>query len=154
MDKTPISTKYSWKKLTPDDDKHYLFGYYDRNPWDHTLTRHLALQVDQCERLPERGETATLGYVTADQQKFHPLTTTRAWCHQQGRMSLFLPHRRGCFIYNDYEEETEKIIAKIFDLEKGVVGKYDLPVYAISVDTVHDGKRGICLLDFDDSVRF
>ena len=129
-----ISPTYQWKKLTPDDGKHYFFGYYDRIPWNRDQTKHLALRVDQDDRIPERGETAELGYVTPDKQEFVSLTTTRAWCHQQGCMNLWLKHRPDCFVYNDYEEETDRIVARIFEVGKGIVGKYERPIYTISPD--------------------
>ena len=75
---TPISSTYAWKKLSPDDGFHYFFGYYDRNPWNNEMTRHLALKVGQCSRLPERGETAEIGLFDR-QGNWYPQVTTRAW---------------------------------------------------------------------------
>lgn len=51
----PIHEKLEWLCLTPDPG-HYLFGYYDRCPWNADNTKHLALKVGQCEKLPERGK--------------------------------------------------------------------------------------------------
>ena len=102
MSTSEISPDFQWKKLTPDDGMHYFFGYYDRNPWNKSQTKHLALRVDQDDRIPERGETAELGYVTPEKQEFVSLTTTLAWCHQQGCMNLWHPDNPDCFIYNDY----------------------------------------------------
>ncbi len=127
-----ISSKFKWKKLSPDDG-HYFFGYYDRNPWDSGIANHLVMKVPQIERLPERGETAEIGLLSLDGQ-YSKLTETRCWCHQQGCMELFLKHRPDCFIYNDYDDEQDRVIARIFQLGKGVVGQYDRPVYAISPD--------------------
>ncbi|MBO5688836.1 MAG: hypothetical protein J6S73_02815 [Lentisphaeria bacterium] len=135
----PISTCYNWKKLTPDDG-HYFFGYYDRNPWNPEKTLHLAMKVPQITRLPERGETAEIGLVDKS-GNYTPVTTTRTWCHQQGCMELFLPHRPGCFCYNDYDESSGKIIARIYEIGKGVVGSYPLPIYAMSPD----GNRAVSL---------
>ncbi len=134
-----IHEQYNWKRLTPMDG-HYFFGYYDRNPWNHDQTLHLALKIGQCDRLPRPGETAEIGVVTMD-AKYTPLTTTRAWCHQQGSMTLWLKHRPDCFIYNDYDEKAKKLVARIFQLDKGIVGEYDLPIYAMSPD----GKWGVSL---------
>lgn len=131
-----ISGKYRWRKITPDDG-HYFFGYYDRNPWDHTQTRHLTLKIPQCDRIPERGEEAEIGFVDIVSGRYEPQTVTRAWCHQQGSMELWLPHRPNCFIYNDYDETKDRIVAKIFEVGRGVVGAYDLPVYCISPDGRH-----------------
>ncbi len=129
----PPSTAGLWRKITPNDG-HYFFGYYDRNPWDHTGTRHLTLKVPQCDRLPKRGETAEIGFVDMTSGKYEPQTTTRCWNHQQGSMELWLPHRPNCFIYNDYDEENDRIVARIFEVGRGVVGHYELPVYSISPD--------------------
>ncbi len=134
-----ISSIHHWEKLTPEDG-HYFFGYYDRNPWNNSITRHLVLKVDQIQRIPERGESAEIGFLdTAG--NYTPQTTTRAWCHQQGSMELFLRHRPECFIYNDFDPEKQKMTARIFEPGKGVAGEYDLPVYAMSPD----GKWAACL---------
>lgn len=127
-----IDPNHNWKKLTPDDG-HYFFGYYDRNPWNRDVTRHLVMKIPQITRLPERGERAEIGLLDLN-GNYEPLTTTRAWCHQQGCMELFLRHRPDCFIYNDYEESENRLVARIFQLGKGVVGRYELPVYAMSPD--------------------
>ena len=55
-----IDRKHSWRKLSPDDG-HFFFGYYDRNPWDGEIRRHLVLKIPQIDRLPERGERAEIG---------------------------------------------------------------------------------------------
>ncbi len=128
-----VNSTNEWRKITPDDG-HYFFGYYDRNPWDHTITRHLTLKVGQCDRVPVRGETAEIGFVDIKSGKYEAQTTTRCWCHQQGSMELWLPHRPGCFIYNDYDEANDRIVARIFEVGKGIVGNYDIPVYAMSPD--------------------
>ena len=41
-----IDRKHSWRKLSPDDG-HFFFGYYDRNPWDGEIRRHLVLKIPQ-----------------------------------------------------------------------------------------------------------
>ena len=127
-----IDRKHAWRKLSPDDG-HYFFGYYDRNPWDQEIRRHLVLKIPQIDRLPERGEKAEIGILDLE-GKYEPLTETRAWCHQQGSMELFLKHRPDCFIYNDYDEKKKQMIARIFQIGKGIIGNYPLPVYAMSPD--------------------
>lgn len=134
-----ISDKFNWQKLTPDDGYDYFFGYYDRNPWDNTIARHLVLKVPHIERLPESLETAEIGYVTPDGE-YTPLVETRCWCHQQGCMSLFLPFLENSFIYNDYDDE-KGIVSRIFEIGKGIVRMFDRPVYAITPD----GKKAVSL---------
>ena len=134
-----ISSIYNWRRLTPDDG-HYFFGYYDRNPWNHDQTLHLMMKVDQCERLPLPGETAEIGVVTPH-GNYRKLTETRAWCHQQGSMELFHPLQKDSILYNDYDPETQTLQARIFHLEKGETGRYDLPIYALAPN----GKFAVCL---------
>ncbi len=138
-DMNSISSTYKWRKLSPNDG-HYFFGYYDRNPWNNDISLHLAMKIPQIQRLPERGETAEIGVLDLD-GNYERLTTTRCWCHQQGCMELFLRHRPDCFVYNDYDEKHDRIIARIFQLGKGIVGEYERPIYAISPD----GRWGVSL---------
>jgi len=122
----------NWKKISPDDG-HYFFGYYDRNPWNTDMTRHLVMKIPQIKHLPRPGERAEIG--TLDRNgTYEPLTTTRAWSHQQGCMELFLKHRPDCFLYNDFDETEKRLTARIFQFGKGIVGKYEYPVYAMSPD--------------------
>ena len=131
-----------WKLFSPDDDAHYFFGYYDRCPWESSGRRHLALKVAQGNRLPALGERAAIGLLDRENPGvFEELTSTNAWCHQQGCMELFLPRRPGCFIYNEFDEEQKKLVARIFEIGKGIVGAYGLPIYAISPD----GRWGVSL---------
>ncbi len=125
--------KYKWEKISPSDG-HYCFGYYDRNPWNHDQSLHLALKVPQNERLPLPGEKAEIGVIEMASHKFESLTTTHAWCHQQGAMTLWLKHKPDCFIYNDWDEKEAKLAAKVFSLKNGIADSYSMPVYAISPD--------------------
>ena len=128
-----ISETFNWKRITPDNG-HYFFGYYDRNPWNPSQTLHLAMKIPQMNRLPQPGELAEIGTVTVD-GGYVPLTTTRAWCHQQGCMELFLKHTKNdTFIYNDFDLKDKKLVANIFEIGKGVIGRYERPIYAMSPD--------------------
>lgn len=133
-----IHANYEWRKISPDGVSCF-FGYYDRNPWNQAQSLHLAMRIPQEERLPFPGETAEIGVIGED--GYEPLVTTRAWCHQQGCMELFLPRRPDCFIYNDYDLDDRKLVARIFRLGSGVVGRYELPIYAITPD----GRYGVSL---------
>ena len=56
-----IHPQYAWRKISPDDGGIYLFGYYDRNPWNHDMSLHLAMRIPQETRLPRPGECADVG---------------------------------------------------------------------------------------------
>ena len=113
-----ISDKFNWVQLSPQEEGfEYYFGYYDRCAWDMQDELHLALRVKRMLRIPERGETADIG--TLDRKgNFTRLVTTRAWCHQQGSMQLFLPKAPGSFVYNDFDVEQNKMVARIYRSEE------------------------------------
>lgn len=132
----------AWINLTPEDG-HYTFGYYDRCPWDVENRYHLALRIPQQTRLPSPGETAAVGYVDRETRRFHAVGETRAWCHQQGAMTLWLKHRPRTFVYNDFVREggAWRALARIHDLDEGEVGRYDVPLYTRS----RNGRWGVTL---------
>ncbi len=135
-----IHQSLSWQRLSPADG-HYFFGYYDRCPWNASQSLHLALKVPQCERIPTRGERAEIGFLRQDGASFERVASTRCWCHQQGSMTLWLTHLQDAFIFNDYDEKENRLIARVFQIAKGEVGRYELPIYSISPD----GRWGVSL---------
>ena len=135
----PISSIYNWQRITPDDG-HYFFGYYDRNPWNADQSLHLVLKIDQCERLPLPGEKAEIGAVTTN-GNWRKFTETRAWCHQQGCMELFHPQKPDCILYNDYDVNTHRLEARIFQIGKGEIGRYSRSIYTLAPN----GQFGVSL---------
>ena len=135
-------TSFEWEKFSPDcDGFEFMFGYYDRCAWDVTGKYHLAMKIPVLpNRLPQIGEKAVIGILDKIGH-FIPLAETGAWCHQQGCMELFLKHRPDCFIFNDFDEQDGKMVSRIFQLGKGIVGRYEYPVYAMSPD----GKYAVSL---------
>lgn len=130
-----IHEQFNWTRLT-DDDGHFLFGYYDRCPWDADSQRHLALRVGQQDALPAPGETAEVGFVDRQQRRFVKLTDTQAWNHQQGAMTLWLMDPPGAFVFNDFalEGDAWRPIARVMDTDGRELGRYDTHIYAISED--------------------
>ncbi len=130
-----FNSPFEWEKITPDcEGFEFMFGYYDRCPWDVAGKYHLALKIPMLpNRVPVIGEKATVGLLDGS-GSFEPLAETSAWCHQQGCMELFLKHKPDCFIYNDFDDKDQKLVARICQLGKGGVGHYEYPVYAISPD--------------------
>ena len=137
-----ISTQFDWTNLTPEDG-HYTFGYYDRCPWDADQRLHLALRIPQQTRLPLGGEPAQVGYIDRAERRFHAVTETRAWCHQQGAMTLWLKHKPGTFVYNDFVREGSRWrpVAQTFSLDSGTGERYEVPIYTLS----RDGRWGVTL---------
>lgn len=135
-------TPSEWVNLTPESG-HFLFGYYDRCPWDAAGRRHLALRIPQQERLPVPGETADVGYIDRDERRFVKLTDTRAWCHQQGAMTQWLAHLPDAFVFNDFRERGGKWqpVARVLNSSGKELGDYEMPVYVLS----RDGRLGASL---------
>jgi len=131
-----ISDKYHWECITPESG-HFMFGYYDRCPWDVKMRYHLALRIPQHERLPRPGETATVGIIDANEGfQFIPIADTRAWCHQQGSMTLFFKHDPDLFCFNDFEDEEGglKPVTRIYHVEKGLQESLPFHTYCHSAD--------------------
>jgi Tol biopolymer transport system component len=131
MDK--ITVKCSVQAVT-EGPKHHWFGYYEKTPWDLTGRYMLGLEADFCERLPEAGETSTVGMIDLqDGNRFIPLAETRAWNMQQGCMLQWLPSAPDRkVIYNDHDgEKFVSVILDVFSGEKKVLPR---PVYAVSRD--------------------
>ena len=128
-------TSFGWEKITPDQAGfEFMFGYYDRCAWDVTGKYHLALRIPELpNRLPLAGEKALVGLLDG-KGAFLPQAETSTWCHQQGCMQLFLKHRPDCFVFNDFAAESHKMVARIFRLGQGLVGRYEYPIYAMSPD--------------------
>ncbi len=130
-----ISSEFDWVNLTPEPG-HFTFGYYDRCPWDAGNRYHLALRIPQQERLPEPNESADVGYVDRETRVFHKVAETLAWCHQQGAMTLWLAHEPRTFVFNDFVREAHgwRPITRIYNLDRGITGSLDVPLYTTSVD--------------------
>jgi hypothetical protein len=118
-----------WECLVPEKGN-FAFGYYDRFAWNQSDTLHLALKMPQQIRLPEVDETAELGYIK--DKKFVKLTETKAWCHQQGCMSVFLNDSE--IIYNDVDNSTGKVISKVYNLDTHEIKPWGDMIYTISLD--------------------
>lgn len=116
---------------------HFMFGYYDRNPWDPSLRYHLALRIPQQDHLMRPEEEAEVGVVDLERGcRWMPLARTRAWNFQQGAMTQWLRREPGCFVFNDIVEEggRRRAIARVFHLERGEVRRLPRPVYILSPD--------------------
>jgi len=131
-----ISDTYRWQCITPEAG-HYTFGYYDRCAWDPQMRYHLALRIPQQRRLPEPGETATVGLIDMRNGfAFRPVAETRAWCHQQGSMTLFLKRRPDLFAFNDFEEAAGRCrpVTRVYDINGKLAATWPFNTYCHSPD--------------------
>jgi hypothetical protein len=76
-------------RATPDDGRHYWFGYYDKCPWSPDGFRLLAHRARFCDHFPSPGDIAEVGWIEAwdtDAPVFVKIGQTDAWNWQQGAM--------------------------------------------------------------------
>lgn len=122
------------ERVTPDDEKEYFFGYYDKSPWDATDRYMLCLRVNNTTKSTAPKESADIILIdTEDNNSYRKLAETKTWNVQQGCMLQWLgPDYSNKIIYNDFRNENYcSIILDINTNEERIIDK---PVYSVSSD--------------------
>lgn len=117
--------------ITPQDNKHYFFGYYDLQPYDKTGTKHLAHRVSFMGRNPVLGEQAELGYIDLETKSFKSIAYTHAWNFQQGAMLQWFNDGKS-IIFNDFDGEN--YVSRIVDLNGREQQRFCMPIATLSPD--------------------
>ena len=87
------------KIITPKDEYHYFFAYYDMRATGNGINqRHLTHRVKFMDRLPEASDVCELGYL--EDGEFIKFAETTAWNFQQGAMLQYHPTKEGVVYYN------------------------------------------------------
>ena len=124
------------KIITPNDDYHYFFAYYDmRATGDGINGRHLAHRVKFMDRLPEADDMCELGYL--EDGKFTKFAETTAWNFQQGAMLQYHPSKEDVVYYN--VEENKKFSTVTHNIKTGEKSYTDMATACVSPD----GKYGL-----------
>ena len=89
------------KIITPQDDHHYFFAYYDMRATGEN-GKHLCHRVPFFDRNPNADDVAELGYL--DDGKFIKFAETTAWNFQQGAMLQYHPYLENTVYYNVCED--------------------------------------------------
>lgn len=125
-------------RLTPDDSYEYLFGYYDKCPWDETGRYLLALRVKSTTSEADSAKEAELVLIDLqDNNKAEVIAKTHSWNVQQGCMAQWLGAES--VLYNDFRDG--KYCAVILNLKTREERIIDMPVYSVS----SDGKTALTL---------
>ncbi len=74
------------KVITPNDDYHYFFGYYDLQPFDSTGRYHLCQRVKFDNRQPVETDISEIGAIDLETNQFIKYAETTAWNFQQGSL--------------------------------------------------------------------
>ncbi|MDC3315654.1 hypothetical protein OAV81_02790 [Candidatus Thioglobus sp.] len=122
-------------------NNHYFFGYYDKSPVSLDNSKHLALEVDFINRLPDRNDNARVGYfdLVKNDVIFNELTTTKTFNWQQGCMLQWFGDKNTQIIYNDLVDE--KFVSIIFNLKTKDKIVLPLAIYTLS----NDSKFALCI---------
>ena len=87
--------------ITPDDNYHYFFGYYDMRATVGDKP-HLCHRVRFMDRLPDENDVCEVGYLV--DRKFIKIGETTAWNFQQGAMLQYHPYLEDTVYYNVFED--------------------------------------------------
>lgn len=121
--------------ITPDDNTgaQYFFGYYDLRAYSADDRYHLFHKVRFRDRLPEKEDTAELGYIDLETGEVTYFAETRAWNFQQGAMLQWNPASpQDEVIFNVRDGEGYR--ACTLDLKTGRRRYADRPVANVSPD--------------------
>lgn len=129
------------KRVTPKDDYEYLFGYYDKSPWDASGRYMLCIRVKNASKAVAPKDEAEIVLIdTENNNKIEVLSKTHTWNVQQGCMLGWLgPDYDKEIIYNDFRKG--KYVSIIRNVFTGDEKLFDAPVYTVS----NDGKIALSL---------
>lgn len=115
-------------------DKHYFFGYYDKSPLSLDETKHLALEVDFIDHIPNKEDEAKIGYFDLEKNDniFHQINTTKTFNWQQGCMLQWFGDKNSQIIYNDLVDN--KFVSIVYNLNTKEKITLPMAIYTLSSD--------------------
>ncbi len=127
------------KIITPDDEYHYFFGYYDMNATATvgSCSRHLCHRVKFMDRIPMPDDVCELGYL--EDGKFIPFATTTAWNFQQGALLEYYKGEESLVHYNAFCDGKFTTVTQ--NIDTGEKSYTDRPCANVS----QDGKYGLSI---------
>lgn len=136
-----IKSDFPITSVTPNDGKHYWFGYYDVCPWNQDQTRMLGLRADFMDHSPEPDEIAEIVLINPEMpENPQKISTTLAWNWQMSSRLQWMPDSSNTHIfYNDRRDGN--FVGVIHDLTTSQEQVLPKAIYAVS----RDGKRGATL---------
>ncbi len=120
------------KKVSPNDDYEYFFGYYDKSPWDATNRYMICMKaVNTSNNVAPPDKADILLIDTKNDNKAIKIAETNSWNVQQGCMAQWLgPNFNEKIIYNDFRNGKYcSIILNVFTKEEKEIC---MPIYAVS----------------------
>lgn len=107
---------------------HTFFGYYDIQQLNQTEDRLLAHTVDLNAKTNR--DEAKIGYFSLQDNVFHPISASKAWCWQQGSRLRWHPIDQDCILFNDAANHC--YITKIVKADNGEeIGTIPMALYDV-----------------------
>ena len=137
----PRKSEGKIKRVTPNDEYEYLFGYYDKSPWDASGRYILCIRVKDASREVAPKSIAEIVLIdTENDNSVKVIAKTHTWNVQQGCMAGWLgPDFNKEIFYNDCRHG--KYCGVILNIKTGKEQVLDMPVYMVS----NDGKIALSL---------
>lgn len=129
------------KRVTPNDEYEYFFGYYDKSPWDATDRYLLCLRAKNTTKSVAPKEPADIILIdTQNNNSIKRVAVTHSWNVQQGCMAGWLgPNYKDKIYYNDFR--NGKHCGIILNINTGKETIYNMPFYTVSTN----GKTALTL---------
>ena len=118
------------EKITPNDEYHYFFGYYDLYPYDKSGKLHLAHRVKFADRLPNEDDVCEVGVIDVEEKRFIKVGETTAWNFQQGAFLNWFSD--DSIIYNSFIDGNLRSV--VSDLNGNIIKVVSMPLASISED--------------------
>lgn len=121
------------KRISPEDEYEYFYGYYDKSPWDSSDRYILAIRVKNAYSSVAPSEPGTIVLIdTENNNRIIEIGTTYSWNVQQGCMAQWLgPDFKSKIIYNDFRQGKHCSI--VYDVIRMTEVKVlPLPVYDVA----------------------
>ncbi len=110
------------------EGEHFFFGYYDLQPYDRGMTRHLCHKVPFMDHHPTAAEPAEIGYIEVETGVYHRIAETCAWNFQQGAFLQWFEDGESV-IFNDFDGEG--YVSRIVTLDGREARRYGSPFAAL-----------------------
>jgi hypothetical protein len=127
-------------RISPNDDKEYFFGYYDKCLWDKTEERILCIRTSSAITSVAPKDKAEIILISTQDGSYEKIAETNSWNVQQGCMLQWLgPDYSKKILFNDFRDG--KYCSIILDLKDRTEKVFHRPVYNVS----NDGKTALSL---------
>ncbi|WP_111836707.1 TolB-like translocation protein [Actinomyces bovis] len=120
--------------ISPNDDREYFFGYYDKSPWDASGTKVLCMSAkDTVSAVAPKDVLDLLVLDMHDNRQVLKVAESRSWNVQQGCMAQWLgPDYGSKIIFNDFRSGLFcSVIVDIHTRQERIIPS---PVYSVSSD--------------------